>query len=125
MSDEVIIEIIKTVRPLIIGGACLLFFWILIRITDKSVASTIRDTVGEFGELIKGKYGLRGLNALGGIVLLVCTLFLFFGGLSHLVLPDIGQAAHTDLGTLGIYLGVLYGFIFYFSLSLMACRHGN
>ena len=122
MNDEVVLELIRTFKPLVIGGGSLLFFYILIRITDRSIGSTIRETIGEFGHLIKGKRGLRALNAMGGILLFVATIFLYFSGLSHLVLPDLGQASHPNTAAQTIYAVVIYGFIIYFLLSLMVCR---
>lgn len=110
------LQIIEPVAPFLWG---LLLLWILIRITDASIRSTIRDVIREFAAFLdKGGTlkSLRMINALGGVLFFVLAVFLFFAGLAHIKLPE--HDVHTSDTTRIVYLGVLFFLGLYFILCI-------
>jgi hypothetical protein len=101
----------------------ILLLWWLMRITDASIAGSIRTILSEFRQLFEGRRNLMTTNALGGILLFVLTMFLFFGGLQSLVFPSTGDGTPTSQQV--IYTVVVFLFGAYFLLCLLISRYGR
>jgi hypothetical protein len=121
---DVALKVLAILEPYIppIVGAFLL--WWLIWITDTSVGGTIRGIFGEFRQLAAGRRNLLTVNALGGILLFVLTIFLFFGGLRHLIFPDADRLSADGQQQI-IYTVVVFLFGLYFILCLFISRYGR
>jgi hypothetical protein len=98
-----------TAAVLILVGVIAL--WLVAKITDISLKTIVHDTIEEFRHLLEAKINLKAANALGLILMFVLILYLNFGGLSHISLPEKGSAAHpVDLVKTGA--NILYVFMF-------------
>jgi hypothetical protein len=101
-----------------------LLLWIVIKITDQSIKGTITDIFHEFVSILSAPMNPRAINALGGILLFVLTIFLFFGGLAHIAMPSPKDAHGSDV-TRGIYLAVVFLFGLYFIICLQVTKRNR
>lgn len=115
---DVAMEIVTALRPQLPFAAALFLLWVLIRITDQSVKSTISDI---FREFVESGSSAKKLNALGGLVMLAVIVFLFFGGLAHVAAPTDAHAL-SDYGR-GIYAFVASSVGAYFILCVFVTKH--
>lgn len=92
---DVAAKLISLFEPYIPYGMGLLFVFFLIKITDQSVLSTVREIIRELPSL--GKMTPKGMNVLGGILTFVIIIFLYFSGLSHIVLPEKHATPAADI----------------------------
>jgi hypothetical protein len=118
---EVALKALTILEPYIPAVIAILLLWALIRITDASIASTIRGIFSEFRQLLQGRRNLLTANALGGILLFVLTIFLFFGGLRHLIFPTTG-VPNESVDQQVVYTVIVFFFGAYFILCLLISR---
>jgi hypothetical protein len=97
-------------------AAAVLLLWLVIRMTDQSVVSTVRHIIAEISAL--GQITPKGINLLGGILMFALTIFLFFGGLAHIALPGANSHGGTSDSTRAIYLAVMFIFGLYFIICV-------
>jgi hypothetical protein len=98
------------------AAGALFLLWLLMKITDRSLVSTVREIIGELSAL--GKISPKGINVLGGILLFALTIFLFFSGLAHIILPDLKHPHGTSDVTRAIYVSVMAFFGAYFLICI-------
>src|SRR4051794_33973517 len=84
--------------------------WLVTKITDLSLKSIVHDTIEEFRQLLQAKINGKAANALGTILLFVLIVYLNFGGLGHIALPEKQAGTHIDLYRAAA--NVIYLFIF-------------
>ena len=90
-----------------VGLFCL---WWITKIADQSLKSLLSDVVSEFAGLVEAKWNVRTVNAMGLVLLFLLAIFLFFGGVSHIMLPESGGTSHGADMTKGLYVAVLFVF---------------
>jgi hypothetical protein len=104
--------------PFLVG---FVLFYGLARLHEQSMLGLLKGLFVEFRSLLDRKGGsLKSINAMGIILFVLLCVYLFFGGISHIVLPEKGDVPHvTDL-TRGIYVVVLFIFavVILFSIKL-------
>jgi amino acid transporter len=101
----------------------LLFIYVLIKITDQSLVSTIREIVRELPSL--GRMTPKGINVLGGVLIFAIIIFLYFSGLTHIVLPDAKHAANTGDISRIISLGVVVCLAAYFIICIQVTKNAR
>jgi hypothetical protein len=123
---EVVSQGISAIQPYLLYFVGLLLLWLLAKITDQSLMGLVKGLVSEFGSLLERKIHPKSINAMGILLLGLLVVFLFSGGLSHIVLPEKGTAEHTDLIIeKGIYATVIFifGGVIIFSIKVTKyCR---
>jgi len=107
---DVASQAITAFRPYLIYFVGLFLFWLLLRITDQTMMGLVHGLLNEFGNLVERKGNAKSANALGIILFFVLAVYLFNGGISHIVLPEKGSEAHTTELMSGIYTAVLFIF---------------
>ncbi len=100
--------------PLLTGAFYVLLglgaLFLVTRITDQSLRSIVHDTIEEFRHLLEAKINSKAANALGTILLFVLIIYLNFGGIAHIAVPDKQAGVHFDLYRAAA--NVIYLFIF-------------
>ena len=120
---EALVAIVKEFRPLFYVGFGLFALYIIVKITDHSIVILVSETVDEFKKLLEAKVSAKAANALGMLLLFALALYLYHGGLSHLVLPEKhSEGSHGELAKLAINAVVILLFGCFQLISILISK---
>ena len=118
---EFFAKLLSVLEPYIPFAFALLFLGILIKITDRSLLSTVREIIRELPSL--GQMNPKGMNVLGGILTFAIAVFLYFAGLAHIVLPDGKHAASASDVSRIVSLLVVVAIASYFIVCITVTKN--
>lgn len=93
--------------------------WLVTIISDRSLASLLKELINEFGGLLERKADAKSANALGLLLMFVLILFLFHGRLGDIVLPKGGDhGPGLMVQGLNVFLVLIFGGSILISLKI-------